>query len=521
LLVELLTGRSARVTTEAAADAPKGPRIGAVQLPCRLPREETRLLTELLQEDPSRRPDARVLLQRLQSIRQRRGRRVRYVVAALLSTLAIVGAARYTLDLRHERNLALAARANADTARLQAEDLALFMLEDLYKGLLEVGRLDLLEPVAKQAVEHFAPARDAEGDAHRALRPESGLALMRAAEVLDFQGRLPESIDVAQRAIGLLERLENEPGSDAEGLHSRYLLAQALAAQSMTLSSAARYSEAIVQAQRALDISLGLMDLIDRPPTPAPSQTSSAVAAEELWHNLLNAHSALGDSQLRAGLPEQAIATLDAAVALVDDAIVARPSLATIRADLLWTRCLAYLDDARSNDLIDACQRPLRMDRQASRDAPDDVQTAYNLANSLWLMGEALRRSGRPLEALDYSQEGAQIARELIRRDPDQPHNHNLLAINLLSRARALEQLGQTEAMQQTLQEVLEITRSIVVGSEDHLIMHTHTTALTLLGRTAEARAWAQKLLDAGWRRPEFLELCQRHALLDDCTATQ
>lgn len=515
IVLELLCGRPAVDALGAAAQASGAGLRNVIRHTARLPRAEGRLLAELLQADPSRRPNAREVLQRLGSIRQRGRRRAGLAIAVGLSILMSAGATRYALDLRHERNLALSARSDADIARRQAEDMALFIVEDLYNGLMPVRRLDLLEPVAAKAVGYFGLQGPADGNQAQSPRPERGLALMRAAEVLDFQGRLPESIEAYDRAVSSLEPLAEAEGSTSAGLRARSLLAQALSAQSMTLSAAAQHSVAMVQAQRALDTSLSLIAEVGGGSSPA--QIRPAALSLELWQNLLDAYLALGDSQMRAGHPEQAITKLEEAIELAELAVSAHPSIETTRGDLLWTRCMASLESSRRAGQVEACRPSLMLDRQAAADDPDDVQTAFNLANSLWLMSKALGRSGQPMAALAHADEAVPIARELVRHDPGQPQNHNLLAVNLLSRAHALGALQQNAARQRTLEEVLEITGGLVSGSQDHQFMHTHLTVLILLGRMDEARPWAQKLRDAGWKRQGFLDLCQRHALLADC----
>jgi tetratricopeptide (TPR) repeat protein len=193
------------------------------------------------------------------------------------------------------------------------------------------------------------------------------------------------------------------------------------------------------------------------------------------------------------------------------------PALRQQLADLIWTRCLAYLDRSQPDGLIAACQQALALDQAAHRKQPDDARSAYNLANSLWLMGEAQRKAGNAAVALPYFQQGEVLARELNKRDPTQARNKNLLAVMLLGRAKAYAKLQQPEPMQTELEAVLDITRPLVVDSGDHLIMHNHVTALILLTRYDEARPWAQELIATGWQRPEFLQLCAQHRLLDSC----
>ena len=514
LLIELLTGKPGIDETASCTRLSDEHCIKLKPTAQRLPRAENRLLRDLLQHQPEQRPSARELVLRLGTIRQRRRRRLSYAaVAALLALLVSVGV-RYTLDLQNERNQAIAARADADIARLQAENLAGFMLEDLYTGLLAVGRLDLLEPVADQAVAYFLPDPDQPLSAQSGISAESGLALMRAAQVLEYQGRVDESIAVANEAVDLLATLAAQKTDD---LQPRYRLANALAELSRTLSSAARYQEAGVQAQRAVDLGEQLLKDASAAASAPPAGTQPSV--ENVWQTLLNAYYSLGDSQLRAGHYEPAIVTLEAAISQAKQATTNHPALNKQLADLIWTRCLAYLDRAVPTGLIEACQQSLELDQQASLQAPEDSRSSYNLANSLWLMSEAQRKAGSAQAALAYTQQGEQIARRLVELDRSQPRNQNLLAVILLSSAKAYAQLEQPGRMREQLDAVIDITGRIVADSKDHLIMHNHVTALTMLDRIDEARPWASRLLDAGWQRPEFIQLCAEHKLLDACAA--
>ncbi|MCB1641585.1 MAG: hypothetical protein KDI37_07630, partial [Xanthomonadales bacterium] len=69
--------------------------------------------------------------------------------------------------------------------RAEAEDLASFMIGELYTELKKVGKLPLLEPVAFKAVDYYGDLRT---DQISAGRGEQALALIRVAEVLDMQG---------------------------------------------------------------------------------------------------------------------------------------------------------------------------------------------------------------------------------------------------------------------------------------------------------------------------------------------
>ncbi len=74
------------------------------------------LIAELKALAPEARPTAVAALERLRRIRQRPARRRRQLLAALAVLVALAGGVKYTLDLRHERNQALASRAEAEAA---------------------------------------------------------------------------------------------------------------------------------------------------------------------------------------------------------------------------------------------------------------------------------------------------------------------------------------------------------------------------------------------------------------------
>lgn len=101
---------------------------------------------------------------------QRRVRAVTGVTAGAVSAMLAMGALTVT---------ALAARAEAQRQRAQAEDLVEFMLTDLRDRLKGVGRLDVLEAVNTRALRYYA-----DQDVSR-LPPES---LERRARVLHAMG---------------------------------------------------------------------------------------------------------------------------------------------------------------------------------------------------------------------------------------------------------------------------------------------------------------------------------------------
>ncbi len=115
LLQELFTGASAYppglsvdLLLVKAADGDTLPVQG-------IDRDVKALIEDLLELVPEKRPTAFEAAARLERIRRRPARRRRVVVTAALAILALVAGVKYTFDLQRERNLAFAARQEAQT----------------------------------------------------------------------------------------------------------------------------------------------------------------------------------------------------------------------------------------------------------------------------------------------------------------------------------------------------------------------------------------------------------------------
>src|SRR5690349_8916029 len=99
-------------------------------------------------------------------------------------------------------------RSRSRRARGEAEKLIVYLLDDFYRELEPVGRLDIVAALAKQAVDYYAglPAelRTDDTDRNRAL------ALVRYGAALRNQARLDESSTAIADAIAVLEKLRSK-----------------------------------------------------------------------------------------------------------------------------------------------------------------------------------------------------------------------------------------------------------------------------------------------------------------------
>ena len=144
----------------------------------------TALIQRLKSIPPAQRPTAVEAADRLRWIRDKPRRRLIRLAVAAVVALLVFGATKYTVDLARERTAAVDARDEADRRREQAESLIGFMLGDLRARLEQVGRLDVLDGVGRQATAYF-----------NAVPPESlsGGELFRRSQSMHQIGRIRQA----------------------------------------------------------------------------------------------------------------------------------------------------------------------------------------------------------------------------------------------------------------------------------------------------------------------------------------
>jgi tetratricopeptide (TPR) repeat protein len=165
----------------------------------------TRLIQDLENLDPRRRPTANETAERLRWIldkpqRQRRQRlRAAAVAAAFVFLLAVLAVVSW-LAVRAER-----ARREAVQRRRQAESLIGFMLGDLRTRLEQVNRLDVLDAVGDRALAYFDALPESQlTGTELALRAD---AIDQIGEVRYAQGNLPAALAAFRKSQTLARDL--------------------------------------------------------------------------------------------------------------------------------------------------------------------------------------------------------------------------------------------------------------------------------------------------------------------------
>ncbi|MDP9193011.1 MAG: serine/threonine-protein kinase [Acidobacteriota bacterium] len=178
------------------------------------PGDVTALLNRLKQFAPADRPTAVETAERLRFLHAKPQRIARRSIIAVIALIALLGAWRYTVDLKRERAIAVRERAAAEAGRSQAESLLEFMLGDLRKKLEPVGRLDILEEAAQRSLGYFSSLDASALSAPDLIR--NAKALHQLGDVRIAQGKLDDAMVAFRQSLSLAEAAERREPRNAE-----------------------------------------------------------------------------------------------------------------------------------------------------------------------------------------------------------------------------------------------------------------------------------------------------------------
>jgi hypothetical protein len=172
--------------------------------------------------------------------------RARQIAAAcVLLAVGAAGAAAFGIYGMHQ---AQKTRAIAEAARGESERLIVYLLDDFYRELEPVGRLEIVGELARRSLAYYdgLPAELRGNETRR----NQALAQARYGVVLRNQGRAEEARKVLEPSIATLDALRAQ-GDMSEP--TTIGLALALSAQARLLSNN-QQTDALVPARRAVDV---------------------------------------------------------------------------------------------------------------------------------------------------------------------------------------------------------------------------------------------------------------------------
>ena len=291
----------------------------------------------------------------------RRHRTAVIVAGVALTMLIVVGGVLLKRIFDEQRRtqeqseLAQAKRAEADKNRGAAEDLLGFMLVDLRNKLKPLGKLDLLDAVAKKATDYYGA--QPELGTNDELRKRSQ-AVENLGDVLVGRGKTTDALAQFRAALALRDRIA-PPGWEGETASLRRKLGDVLAKQGDSAGALAEYRASLgiderigelggaaAAHERIGDIATGTGDLpgaLKEYRVAATVEDDDATKHPDVWlarQGRAVAHKKIGSALIKTGDITGALVELRLAASINDADLGAEPDNAERRSDFESTHQL-------------------------------------------------------------------------------------------------------------------------------------------------------------------------------------
>ncbi|MEM7357190.1 MAG: hypothetical protein AAF657_40625, partial [Acidobacteriota bacterium] len=487
------------------------------------------VLTDLIESlkalAPGKRPTARETADKLRFIRETPMRRLRHGVAIAALLLLIFGATKYTVDLRRERSAAVAARN-------QAEDLVTFMLEDLSEELRPVGKLDVLEKVARKALAYYEQASTG---ARGAAAFRRGSAFYRVGEVLDDQGDVDAALEATRSALATHQRLALEEPDRADwqnGLANDHLQLAGLLLQRgeraqalQSLHEGRRIAAGLVESdpanvegQQTLGeayYGLGIYDLShDREQAGSAFRQAISIyrrLADKDPDKLLYKFrlavfygQGLGQIYQTLGREAESFAAVQQAYTCYEELTLADPSNSKWQHGFAWENRRLGQHQQRQGQwqaaLASFRQAKAITERLLSLE-PSQVDWQLGLGADHSSIGSIQESQGDLSAALDSYRLALAISQRLVDADPAHVEYQLWLASDHNTVGSTLARLGRKTAAQAAWQRALDLLAPLLRKPEtvDVFALEAQAIALLSLDRADEAKPVVDRLRERGW----------------------
>jgi tetratricopeptide (TPR) repeat protein len=440
----------------------------------------------------------RGLLARVQGAgdRQRareRQRRLALSGLAVLGLIVLLGSFQYLLAQRRANERLLAERDAAREARAESEGLMAFMLDDVWQGLLEIERVDLLEPVARRASEFYAD-RDP-GDLGPEEQRNRGKMFRTVGDLLSYQGVNDEAAGAYGQADQIFRRLHAEQG-DLD------LLAQSLE----------------TRVQRGLALSdlgdkEGALAVLEGVQTEARAAREANPEDPVLKSLLADAIDVWGVVVYDQGDLPRAQEAFAQAVTLYGELLGQNPGPSATDAYQAASMRLAVV----LNETGQSTAALAELDRThgcfTDGTLLEALQRNSNLAFAASTRAEILNRLDRPQESVALLAVMAPDTAASLAQDPTNIEVRYRHLTVLSSLADSHQAAGSPAAARQRWEEVVRLVAAVEGESSLLYLDDLKVRALLHLGRVEEARPVAKALLARHWTHRGFQELVAEHGI--------
>jgi eukaryotic-like serine/threonine-protein kinase len=449
----------------------------------------TALINGLKAFAPADRPTAGDALQRLRFFADKPRRYARRGAVAALVVIATTGGWRYTVDLQHERAIAVAARAEAEHRRAQAEDLINFMVGDLRTKLEPVGRLDVLNDVATKALQYVGSSSIDRISAEELIAHSK--ALNQVGEVRAGQGNLDGAMPLFREALQRAEiAVRREPKNDEAKF--------ALALSRFWLANSYRLKNDIPHAFEHARVYLALTsELAAREPQNEKYQLEASYA-----------HSMVGLLLERQGDYAGAIREYQTTLAIKSAEVGLHPQDDVAKEDVARTLNKIAFAQQQNGDLAGArreFETELSVREELLSRNPRQMRWKQDLAVCHSFLASLLTDLGEDDAALEHRLACVRINAELTAVDASNTKwqrnlsiAHYSLAAQLLTRGQVAQAMTEVRTAEDMNRALLATDAKIALWRRDATkIKAVYAAVLSAMGRTDAARAKAEEAVSA------------------------
>ncbi|HEX2061441.1 MAG TPA: serine/threonine-protein kinase [Thermoanaerobaculia bacterium] len=414
------------------------------------PRDVVSLINRLKQFAPTDRPTAIETMERLRFLDEKPQRVARRSIVAALALIAVLGAWRYTVDLRAERAVALEARGEAERRRAQAEDLINFMVGDLRNRLEPVGRLDVLDAAGERVlkyIEAFSPSLMSADELARTSK-----ALNQLGEVRIAQGKLHEALAMFQKSLQFAQEAARRDPQSGEAR--------------LAVGTAHFWIGDVYRRQADLDRALQHYT--------AYMNVADALAAREPSNDKYQLERAYGHSSVasifeRRGDLAAALEHLQLTRKIKGDRVAVAPDDPARKADLANTLNRIGWVLERSFDLRgarDHYEQELATYAALMAAEPRNARWKERLGTTHNFMAYVLELMGDVPGALEHRRAEVGVTRELHHFDRENVTWQRNFAVALLNHGNVLRHSGDTQAALREIDEAERLLRDLLTRKE-------------------------------------------------------
>jgi serine/threonine-protein kinase len=359
------------------------------------------------------------------------------VVVGLVSGLAI-----YAFVQRHE---AQESGKKANAARDQADGLINFMLYDLRDKLRPIGRLDILNDVAKKAKEYLDSLPKELAIASR--QEQQAVMLINLGDVQIAQSRLLEALNAYQQSLTILKRLADQ---DKSNLSWQRDLSTGYGKVGNVLLAQGKLQEALNAYQQDLALS---KRLAEQDKSNSSWQRELSVSYEEVGNALV----AQGKLQEALDAYRQSL-TLLRTLASQDKSNAGRQRDLSVGYEKVGDILLAQ---GKLQETLDAYRQSLTIRQTLTDQDKSNSGWQWDLSVSYEKVGDVLVAQGKLQEALEAYRQYLAIAKVLAEQDKTNSGWQRDLIVSLYKVATTMAKIGGDDdgGREQTmLQEALHLT---------------------------------------------------------------